>query len=97
MVVWAGVKYVPLDILRGDGGYFWTTDSEKPEKRGGASWRLRVMQNDLRIYEFRLQTNPKILCTGVYGDSGPWGHCVYDPDYKPEPILVPETLPEETQ
>lgn len=86
VIIWAGLKYVPIDILRGDAGFFLTTDSIKPDE----SYRLRVQQNDLRIYEKRSALDPRVLCIGWYGDNGVWGDCVFIADYV-APIETPET------
>lgn len=87
-IVWVGLKYVPIDILRGDAGFFLTTDSVVPDE----SYRLRVQQNDLRIYEKRSMIDPRVLCIGWYGDIGAWGDCVFIPDYVAP--VDPEDVPE---
>jgi hypothetical protein len=92
VVIWGVVKVVPLDILRGDSGYLLIEGFGEPpiETR-----RLQVKGDDLRIYEFRLLSNPKMLCASIHGNFGAWGDCEYDPDYVVPVDPTSETAPVE--
>ena len=88
-IIWGVVKVVPVDILRGDSGYLLIEGFGEPPAE---SWRLQVKGDDMRIYEYRLHSNPKILCTSTHGNFGGWGFCIYDPDYvvPVEPVVEPD-------